>query len=365
MSSVHSTSTPNTMEAAGRLGPLGSRPKVSVLITNYNYEEFLPRSIESALSQRWFPIEVIVSDDGSSDRSCQVVESYIDQGDPVTLVRGQHGGMAACLNSAFDIAKGEIICLLDADDYFYPGKVDAVVSAFQSNPNAGFCVHRTQRVDQDGRLGGAFPLLQSLPSGDCRLATVRNSGILMGLPPTSALSLRREVADLIFPLAECYVGYAEQIMHRIAPLVTDICRIDDALSSWTLHRRNDANSSQVKVERLEREINFMEMLWQDQHRYLQVNDPFLARQLEPLDKNALFIKTRYIVGRLRGNKEAKDDHRALCNTEEMRHSSVRAFWRYSHLLPRSIFRKGIDLLETQGWLKQVAGKLFKRQSSMA
>lgn len=365
MTTEHSNSSCAEMCSHVHLAPLSVQPKVSVLITNYNYEEFLPRSIESVLKQSWRPIEIVVSDDGSEDRSCEVVQSYIDAGNPVTLVRGNHGGMAACMNAAFAASSGEIICFLDADDYFFPGKLHAIVSAFRSNPDAGFCIHRTQRVDHKGHLSGVFPLLQRLPEGDCTAATVRNSGVLMGLPPTSALSLRRAVAAEIFPVPEVYVGYAEQVIHRIAPLVTSLCSVEGALSSWKLHQRNDANSSRVKVQRLEREVRFMEMLWQDQHRFLLAHNPSLAAELQPLQRNPLYVKMLYIVAKLNAAKDVQLSHRVLCGLPEIRQSYLGLFWRYSNKLPRPIFRKSIDILETQGRLKHVVGRLLGREGVAA
>lgn len=357
---IESLASISAIRHSVHLAPLPTDPKVSVLISNYNYEEFLPRSIESVLAQGWPRLEIIVSDDGSEDHSCDVVQAYIDQGHPVVLVRGNHCGMAGCLNAAFAASTGEVICLLDADDHFLPGKLEAVVLAFHSNSDSGFCIHRTQRVDQDGRMGGVFPLVQSLPSGDCMQTTIRNSGILMGLPPTSALSLRREVARAIFPISEDYVGYAEQVIHRIAPLVTSICCIDNALSSWTLHRRNDANSSRVKAQRLERELEFMEMLWHDQHRFLLVYNPTLANELPSLRRNALYVKMKYILDRLVAGKDAQANHAILCSIPEIRDSRMRIFWQFSKLLPGPVFRKSIDFLETQGLLKQFLGRIIHR-----
>lgn len=357
MNSLPSSCAPELSHVS--LSTLSAQPKVSVLITNYNYEEFLPRAIDSVLHQSWKPVEIVVSDDGSEDRSCEVVQSYIDRGDSLILVRGKHLGMAGCLNAAFHASSGEIICLLDADDYFLPGKLEAVTSAFRSNPESGFCIHRSKRIDHRGRSGGVFPLLQSLPSGDRALSTIRNSGILMGLPPTSALSLRRRVAASIFPISEHYSGYAEQMVHRLAPLITPICSIDKALSSWTLHHRNDANSSFVKVQRLERELRFMEMQWQEQHRFLLAHHKHWAAELRPLQRNALYVKMRYIVGRLNADKDSDVNHSELCNMPEIRNSHMAIFWRCSRRLPRSIFKKSIDLLETQNGLKHILGRFLR------
>jgi glycosyltransferase involved in cell wall biosynthesis len=361
----HSTAFSKTTDLHVQLPSLSLHPKVSVLITNYNYEDFLGRAIESVLAQSWPNFEIIVSDDGSDDGSCELAKSYARRGHPVILVCGPHRGMAGCLNAAFEASSGEIICLLDADDYFVAHKLESVVSAFRSNSTSGFCVHRTQRVDSLGRLGGAFPLLQILPSGDCTEKTIRNSGILMGLPPTSALSLRREVANLIFPIPESFTGYAEQMIHRIAPMITPLCAIDETLCVWMLHTRNDANCSQVKAARIEREIKLMNSLWEQQHRFLLHHNPNLARYLSPLIDNALYVKMMYIFDRLSPGKDARCSHARLCGIAEIRKSYVGIFWRYSNRLPGPLFRRSIDLLETQGSFKQLVGRLVHRSSATA
>ena len=52
----------------------------------------------------------------------------------------------------------------------------------------------------------------------------------MGLPPTNNLALRREVADRIFPIPVEYIGYAEQMIHRLAPLMTELCAVEAAIA---------------------------------------------------------------------------------------------------------------------------------------
>jgi glycosyltransferase involved in cell wall biosynthesis len=341
--------------------PLAPRPAVSVLISSYNYGRFLGEAIESALRQSSPPLEVIVADDGSEDDSCEVAEAYARRGDPVLLVRGGHRGMAGSLNAAFRASSGDIICLLDADDYFAPEKINLVVSAFRDHPNAGFAVHRTQRIDDRGRQVGVYPLLHRLPAGDCAAATLQNSGILMGLPPTSSLSLRREVAEQIFPIPEYFRGYAEQMIHRLAPLLTHVCAVDEALSFWRLHGRNDANSAHVTVARLERELTYMRKLWSEQHSFLLRRAPHLAEQLPPLEANALFLKMVYVCMKLTNDPAARKFHSALCDLPELRDSTVRAFWKYSIWLPTPVFQKCLDLLETQSVWKECLAVMLRRK----
>ena len=347
--------------AALPLKPLDGTPSVSVLITSYNYGNFLSHAIESALRQSYPPTEVIISDDGSKDNSCEIVEGYIVRGEPVKLLRGNHQGMAGSLNAAFKASSGAIICLLDADDYFLPGKIEAVVFGFRSESETGFAIHRAQMIDHYDRQRGVYPLLSSLPRGNCMEATLQNSGVLMGLPPTSNLSLRREVALSIFPIPANFSGYAEQVIHRIAPLVTSICAIDKPLSVWRLHGKNDGNSTRVAKERLERELSYMHDLWSKQSNYLAEKNPDFGKRLPALECNPLYMKMRYMKLKLSEDRAVRKCHSELCMLLKSKSSPVNFFWRHSLYLPRPLFQKCIDLLQTQSiWKEWLACIVHRR-----
>jgi glycosyltransferase involved in cell wall biosynthesis len=336
-----------------RLKNFPAKPSVSVLITCFNYGAYVGLAIESALEQTYAADEIIVSDDASEDNSCEVVESYIERGYPVRLLRNPHGGMAANLNAAYRNCSGDVICLLDADDTFFPGKIAAVVNAFQGNPRAGFAIHRASLVDNQEKARGIYPLSRSLPTGDCIQATYENSGVLMGLPPTTNLSLRREVADRIFPIPEEYTGYAEQMIHRLAPLMTELCAVDMPLARWRLHGRNDQNSTSVTSRRLERELRFMESLWLKQKHYLESVDPLLARDFPPIERNPLYLRMNYICHRINNHPEMRQAYSDLCRYGVDPNSKLDQFWRYSIRLPRPLFQRAVDLLLTQSVWKQM------------
>jgi glycosyltransferase involved in cell wall biosynthesis len=343
------------------LKPLEASPAVSVLITNYDYGRFLGRAIESALAQSYPPKEVIVSDDGSQDDSCEIVESYILRGEPVKLLRGRHRGMACSLNAAFQASSSEIVCLLDSDDYFLPGKIEAVVSGFRSEPEAGFAVHRAQMIDEHDRLRGVYPLLGSLPRGDCLQTAVHNAGVLMGLPPASNLSLRQDIALAIFPISEKFSGYAEQVIHRIAPLVTSICAIDKPLAVWRLHGRKYSDSACIAAERLERELSYMRDLWFEQSNYLRGRNPELAKRMPGLESNPLYMKLRYTQLKFLGDSAARECHSALCALSEPTRSPVDFFWRHSLYLPRPLFQKCVNLVQTQSIWKEWLARVVRRR----
>ena len=345
------------------LRSLPEQPGVSILITCFNYEAYVGRAIESALDQTYPPAQVIVSDDASSDNSCAVIETYVQRDPRVRLLRNPHGGMAANINAAYRASSGDIICLLDADDTFMPGKLEAVVRSFQQHPRAGFGIHRASMVDHLGQERGTYPLLSTLPTGDCARVTYENSGILMGLPPTTNLSLRREVAQRIFPIPEQYTGYAEQMIHRLAPLMTELCAVDAPLAHWRQHGQNDQNATRITVRRLERELMIMDALWLDQKSYLDGIDPQLGREFPPIGRTPLYLRTNYIRLRLANDPAMHQAHADLCRYGLDPHAKVDIFWRHSNRLPLPLFDRAVNMLLTQSVWKQMVGRAFRKQSA--
>lgn len=343
-----------------QLSALPASPSVSVLITCYNYGPYVGEAIESALNQAHPVSEIIVSDDGSSDNSCEVVEDYARRDPRVKLVRGRHAGMATCLNSAYAASSGDILCLLDADDVFLPEKVRAVVNAFRAHADAGFCAHPALLMDYKGRRRGVYPL-GAMPAGDCASDTFSNAGILMGLPPTTNLSLRREVAARLFPIPAEFTGYAEQTIHRLAPLMTGLCSASEPLAEWRQHGKNDQKATRVTLKRLDRELEVMTLLWQRQRDYLESANQDIAGVFPGLEHSAYFRKLRYARARLAGSADVSERYQELFASSVGGVKDI-CFWRVSKFLPRSLFSKALDLVMTQGVLKELLARLLPKRA---
>ncbi len=102
------------------------RPLVSVVVPTYNAEQFVTETIESILAQSYPNIEIICVDDGSTDGTYGVLESF---GDRVRIIRQQNAGPSAARNAGIKAAAGRFIGLLDADDLWEPEHVAHAVSA--------------------------------------------------------------------------------------------------------------------------------------------------------------------------------------------------------------------------------------------
>lgn len=122
---------------------------VSVIIPTYNREQILGRAIESALGQTYTDVHVVVADDGSSDQTRTVAESY---GGRVTYVYQKNAGVSAARNLGLRHARGEFIAFLDSDDEWRPWKIDAEVAALRRHPQAGIVWTDMESVDDVGRL---------------------------------------------------------------------------------------------------------------------------------------------------------------------------------------------------------------------
>jgi glycosyltransferase involved in cell wall biosynthesis len=111
-----------------------SNPIVSVIIPSYNCEPYIAETINSVLNQSFKDIELIVVDDGSTDRTREIVASF---GAPVRLVSQENARVSAARNRGISEAAGQYICLIDHDDYWFPHKLEQQVALLKAHAEVG------------------------------------------------------------------------------------------------------------------------------------------------------------------------------------------------------------------------------------
>ncbi len=125
-------------------------PRVSVVMANYNYARYVRGAIESVFAQTMDDFELIVVDDGSTDGSREIIESYLV--DPRVRFRPvDHIGQAKARNAAIEWARAPLIAFLDADDEWLPEKLAKQVALFDRDPSLGVVYSRRFLVDESGR----------------------------------------------------------------------------------------------------------------------------------------------------------------------------------------------------------------------
>ena len=107
-------------------------PLVSVIIPVYNYDRYLAEAIESVLGQTYQQLEVIVVDDGSTDQSAEVAKNFASRG--VQYCRQVNAGIGPARNTGVELAQGDYVAFLDADDRWPVEKLERQLRAFESDP---------------------------------------------------------------------------------------------------------------------------------------------------------------------------------------------------------------------------------------
>jgi hypothetical protein len=140
----------------------GLSPTVSVIIPVYNRLTFLDQAVNSALTQTYPKIDVVVVDDGSVVDVRRAVERF---GPRVWYVRQENGGQASARNRGLRLARGEYCLFLDDDDFLEPRALEELVGALTGRPGAAWVVGGVGHVDEGGQRMPA-PHRRQIPPGD-------------------------------------------------------------------------------------------------------------------------------------------------------------------------------------------------------
>lgn len=162
------------------IAPVSTSPRVSVIMAAYNEERFLAEAVESVLSQSFADFELIITDDGSTDATPQLAQTFAER-DPerVRVIRGERNqGKPFALNRALAVRRGELIAWLDGDDVMRPDKLARQVAALDADLDAAGCSHDAEMFQsEDGRVIGRF---SQVANG----VPLRSGGIELWFDPT-------------------------------------------------------------------------------------------------------------------------------------------------------------------------------------
>lgn len=173
--------------------PALTQPKISIVICNYNYAQYIAYAIQSALGQSYSAHEVVVVDDGSTDDSVSVIQTFDEQ---VKLVQKSNGGQVSAYNTAMAHISGDVVIFLDADDALLPNALAGVSTVFgQDVVKAQF---KLSFIDQHGR-SMAQTVPRNLDEGDCAKG-LQKHGLLYNSAPASGNAYRMSALQKLFPL---------------------------------------------------------------------------------------------------------------------------------------------------------------------
>ena len=244
---------------------------ISVIIDNHNYGKYISEAIESVLDQTYQNFELIIIDGASTDDSREVITKYATKySEKITAVFKPTSGQAAAFNLGFQLSHGDVIALLDSDDYFLPNKLEIINDAHQKYSFIGHGRHST-----DG--GRNFT---PIDNEENRPRLLREYGFIYTYNLiSSCISANRSLMEKILPMPENgYVTFADCYIKVLAQYFDNIHYIDEPLTMYRFHQENRVNSFQTP-ESME---NFVKELYR--RVFLDINTSLQEREMPCIPK---------------------------------------------------------------------------------
>lgn len=216
---------------------------LSVCMATYNGEKYIQQQLDSILACLSVDDELVVSDDGSTDGTAGILESYAQNSlTPIHIINGPRRGVIANFNNALMQAKGDYIFLSDQDDIWNQDKVEKVTSAFRDN-DCTVVVHDARIVDA-----------QCIPIGQT-LFEYRHSGpgfiknIIKNSYVGCCMAIRRDLLSVILPLPE-NVEMHDWWIGLISELYGRSVFINDKLIDYRRHSDNTSSMNHYPIPKM-------------------------------------------------------------------------------------------------------------------
>ena len=213
---------------------LNNNPLVSVIITNFNYDKYVAESIDSVLGQTYKNIEVIIVDDGSTDRSREIINTY--NGKNLVKCFQANSGQAAAFNTGFNKATGKYVAFLDSDDFWKSDKIEKVVAVLEKHD---YCMVQHINIVVNSSSKEMRKIHPRLTPGEIDLnRTYFSSNHTNYFSSSSGLVFKREILDQVMPLDLTWRVCADVAITRPMPILGKVFTLKEPLGYYRIHGAN-------------------------------------------------------------------------------------------------------------------------------
>ena len=269
---------------------------VSIIITSYNHEKFISSTIESALAQDHRPLQVIVVDDGSEDRSQEIVQSF---GNRIETIFQKNSGQVAAARNALPLAVHDIVFFVDSDDLLDPKAATSVVGVWRQGVSK--VQYPLRIIDENGVFNGnIFPKYSPQLTPDMVRAEVLRTGSYPD-SPTSGNAYDRCFLKIALPLSKRRHAFDGDI-NGLAPLYGDVMTINQPLGCYRIHGDNAYALDRIVVERFEGYLRHRESTVGFVRKHYQAKGQMIDDNV--LDNDLKYLEYRLVVEKL-GQRDGK------------------------------------------------------------
>jgi len=219
---------------------------ISVVMPAYNAADFIGEAIQSILDQTYTDYEFIIVDDGSTDGTAAIIQSYAERDPRIRLIKNPHGGVCEARNTAIRQASGDWIVLMDADDIARPNRIERLVQAAEADPEVVVWGSYLTRITINGDVIGNIEV--GTTSKEAFYAIDRTQRLIEMFAPTAMF--RRDIALKVGgynPLL--LVAEDSELWDRMAdygPIVT----VPESLLLYRLHDKSLTMTNQDMITML-------------------------------------------------------------------------------------------------------------------
>ncbi len=178
--------------------------KVSIIVPIFNIESYLPRCIDSLITQTLKDIEIILVGDGSTDSCGSICDEYADRDDRILVIHKENGGLSDARNAGIDVAQGDFIGFVDGDDAVMPEMFEALYCACTENKTRMSACDRSYRAREEvPELSASMKLCRTLTSEEFFSEVLRH-GDTMSMGVWNKLYERHLFDDIRFPVGKMH-----------------------------------------------------------------------------------------------------------------------------------------------------------------
>jgi glycosyltransferase involved in cell wall biosynthesis len=232
-------------------------PLVSICIPAYNAERFISDTLESALRQDYSHLEILVSDDGSTDRTLELVQAYQSRG--VRVIRQDNNlGMTRNMNAVIFASAGKYAVKLDSDDLLEPGYVSRLVPVLEAHPSVAFAHCACRLIDVDGKFLGYE---RSIHGSFIRSGLEEWPRYVLGPRAVHILMLRREAFDAVGGYNDSFIRSQDWKLERDLLCVGDVYYCDQVLAHYRSHAEGKKDLHLLRAQAFLLHMEDMDRHW--------------------------------------------------------------------------------------------------------
>lgn len=238
-----------------------NKETVQILMSTYNGQQYLREQLDSLIHQSYPQIEIIIRDDGSTDKTCEIIEEYVKNHDNIQLIQGQNVGVTESFFQLLKASDADFVAFCDQDDIWLSDKVERAVEQLKNLMGPAMYCSNTILVDGEGQVISANDYSYKAPSFE--------NAVVENICTGCTVMMNRELADVIRNHLPSWAVLHDSWFYLVATYVGQVIYDKESYIQYRQHGKNEVGASKNPLK-----------VFLAQWKYLKKNFGSARKQLE-------------------------------------------------------------------------------------